>query len=206
MDETVTIRQPANDSGGGLELGRWIGRREAFGLMSGHCSAADVESLRRIKDGKLYEEMDLSWDDFCTKHLHMTRRTVDREIGYLKKFGPAFFALRQLVRITVPQYTAIAGHVSENGLRLEGAVVALLPENSEKLAEALHTLARRKEPTLEEAASRAFAATLQRLHAASASLQSLEEELDREQIKALATEVASIVTAAAGWGVVVVAR
>ena len=39
-------------------LDRWLGRREAFGLIAGRCSAAEVESLRRIRTEKLYRERD----------------------------------------------------------------------------------------------------------------------------------------------------
>jgi hypothetical protein len=42
-----------------LCLNRWMGRREAFGLVAGRCAAADIETLRQIREQKLY-----SWTKF----------------------------------------------------------------------------------------------------------------------------------------------
>src|SRR5262249_13199135 len=49
-----------------VELGNWMGRREAFGLMAGRCSAADAECLRRMRDDRSYRDLNCSWEDFCT--------------------------------------------------------------------------------------------------------------------------------------------
>jgi hypothetical protein len=81
---------PALTDAQGILLGQWMGRREAFGLIAGRCSAADIEILRRMKEEKLYATLDCTWDEFCTRHLHVSRRTVDTEIAYLREFGPAF--------------------------------------------------------------------------------------------------------------------
>jgi hypothetical protein len=61
-----------------LDLGRWMGRREAFGLMAGRCSAADAENLRRIRDEKLYKRLKCTWAEYCMRHLNVERRSVDR--------------------------------------------------------------------------------------------------------------------------------
>jgi len=37
-----------------FELGQWLGRKQAFGLIAGKTAAADVECLRRIRDGNLF--------------------------------------------------------------------------------------------------------------------------------------------------------
>ncbi|HUI80868.1 MAG TPA: hypothetical protein VLY24_23240 [Bryobacteraceae bacterium] len=36
-----------------FDLGTWLGRKQAFGLMAGKCSAADAECLRNIREQKL---------------------------------------------------------------------------------------------------------------------------------------------------------
>jgi hypothetical protein len=48
-----------------LDLGTWLGRKQAFGLMAGKCSAADAECLRNIRENKLYRCLQLNWDNFC---------------------------------------------------------------------------------------------------------------------------------------------
>ena len=53
----------------GVEVGRLMGRREAFAAVSGRCSAAEAESLRRLRDEKAYREFGLTWEEFCEKRL-----------------------------------------------------------------------------------------------------------------------------------------
>ena len=93
-----------------------MGRREAFGLIAGRCSAADIEILRRVNDEKVYAAMNCTWAEFCTRHLHVARRTVDYEIGLLREFGPAFFTVRQLTYVTVKDFKGIAPNVIEQGV------------------------------------------------------------------------------------------
>ena len=42
MDPSALVKA----EGGVDELNRWLGRREAFGLMAGRCSAGDVECMK----------------------------------------------------------------------------------------------------------------------------------------------------------------
>lgn len=144
MEESIenTKTVPGNT---GIDLGRWLGRREAFGLVAGRCSAAEVESLRRIREEKHYRLAARNWNEFCTRYLRVSRRSVDRAIGYLQEFGPAYFHISQLSHIGEREYRAIAAQVTEEGVNLDGNVVALLPENSQKVAEAISELLRRNE-------------------------------------------------------------
>src|SRR5271157_41628 len=167
------------------QLGQWMGRREAFGLMAGRCSAADVEILRRLKDENLYAAMDCTWDDFCTGHLHVARRTVDHEIRLLREFGPAFFTVRQLTHISVKDYQAIAAHITDQGVHVDGEVIALLPENSEPLAAAVEELVKRSGSEDREAAPAPFDALLKRCQAVGRALRAFEEKLDSQQQSAL---------------------
>lgn len=184
-----------------MELGKWVGRREAFGLMAGHCSAADVESLRRIKEGKLYEKH-CTWEEFCSRHLRMARRTVDRDIAYLKRFGTAFFTMRQLAHISLREYAQIAGHISDAGVRLDGEVIALLPENGEQLAGALKTLLERTGSAAPALPPPAFDSVLQRFRAATQGLRSFEGDLNGTQLRALGMEIAEALSAAGDRGLV----
>ena len=68
---------------------------EAFGQMAGRCTGAQIESLRRIREEKAYRDSDCTWAEFCLHHLHVDRRNVDRAIGYLQEFGPAFLHIHK---------------------------------------------------------------------------------------------------------------
>ena len=56
-------------------------------------------------------------------------------IGWLVEFGPVFFDLAQMTGITADEYRAIAPAVQTDGVHLGTEVIALLPENAEKVAE-----------------------------------------------------------------------
>ena len=43
----------------GLDLGTWLGRRQAFAVMAGRCSAADAKCLRELRDTKKYKSSGL---------------------------------------------------------------------------------------------------------------------------------------------------
>lgn len=190
-----------------VELGKWIGRREAFGAIAGRCSAAEIESLRRIRDSRLYQEMNCTWEEFCSRYLHVTKRTVDLEISYLRRFGPAFFTLRQLARVSVREYARIAGQISEEGVHVDGNVVALIPENGEALAGAVGTLLERSEPAPADVAPAAmpapFETVLQRFRGAAEELRAFDGGMDGQQLHALAGEIANLLAAAAERGVTI---
>jgi len=202
MDEIVNIGETAPNAADpqSVELGIWIGRREAFGLIAGRCSAAEAESLRRIRDGRLYQKLNPTWEEFCTKQLHVSCRTVERELANLRRFGPAFFTVRQLTHISASQYAQLAQRISEDGVRLDDEVVALIPENSEQLSNALKTLLERTESAAPALAPPAFDGVLQSFRAATRKLRSFDGDLDRTQLGALAREIAAVLSAAGDRG------
>jgi hypothetical protein len=135
------------------ELDRWLGRREAFGIMAGRCSAADVECMKRIRDGKLYAKRAKDWAEFCEKELHMSKSKVNRLIALRDKWGDAFFLVVQLTGISVAEYRDIAPAVSDRGIECNGEVIALCPENGERIGAAVSSIlaaADRPEPSYRE--------------------------------------------------------
>ena len=48
-----------------LELGINLGQHHAFGLMAGRCSAAQAQTLKRLREDKLYLQCDPVWREFC---------------------------------------------------------------------------------------------------------------------------------------------
>jgi hypothetical protein len=178
------MNNPIDKQDSHLELDRWLGRREAFGLIAGRCSAAEVESLRRIRDEKLYCEKTPSWDEFCSQHLGVSRRNVERSIRHLEEFGPAFFHVSQLAHISAQEYRAIAEHVTATGVRLDGNEIALLPENSEKLTGAVAELLRRQKRQPEKPASApSFPTALRRCQAAADFLDLLPSLEPQQKLK-----------------------
>src|SRR3954471_3344434 len=121
----------------GLKVMRLLGHREAFAAISGSCSAVEVEKIREIRDGKLYRHFDMSWDEFCPKRLGASRRNIERMLRPLYEFGPSYYHVAQITHVTPEEYRAIAPYVSADGVNVNGAVIALLPENSEQVSAAV---------------------------------------------------------------------
>jgi hypothetical protein len=138
MQELKTI--PSPDNSGDFELGVMLGSRKAFASVSGRCSAADAECMRRIRDQKLYVGRTASWDEFCREYLGLSKTHANRVIRYLEEFGGDYFELSQLTRVTPMQYRAIAPAIRDQKLHVEGEAIALIPENSDRIAAALAEL------------------------------------------------------------------
>jgi hypothetical protein len=122
---------------GSFELGKVVGQQEAFGLVAGRCSAAAAAALRRIREERIYKASGLSWHEFCPRHLGISRTQADRLIGQFEEFGPEFFELTQLTRIPPDAYRAIAHAVKDRQIHWQGEAIALIPENSARVAAAV---------------------------------------------------------------------
>ena len=93
-----------------LTLGRLLGRREAFNLVAARCSAAEAGQLREIRATKNYLDCG-DWEEFCWKHLQMSRENANRIIRLLEELGPQYFELAQLTRIS-PQTSCMSASFS----------------------------------------------------------------------------------------------
>src|SRR5437868_3723588 len=125
---------------GGLDLGTWLGRHQAFGLVAGRCSAAFAESLLEIKERKLYLATDENWEDFCANRLGISRATADRVLRQHKQLGEGYDKLNSFVKIKPSEYRLIAAAVSEDGLSYAGETIPMEPENAPALARAVEAL------------------------------------------------------------------
>ena len=142
---------PGTAEGGLDDLNRWLGRREAFSLTAGRCSAADIECMRRIRDHKLYLGRAESWPEFCVEHFHMGERNANRLIGLLEKYGAEYFHTAQITRIFGSEYRAFSPTTGTRGIESNGESIPLTPENSERIAEAVLSLRQARESTREPA-------------------------------------------------------
>jgi hypothetical protein len=136
-----------------LELGALLGRSQALRLIATHCGAADAQCLKAIKDGGNYKELGLSWEDFCTQYLGIHRSTAEDIIRRFEEFGPAYFKLAELMRITPAAFRQIESAVSTDDecLVVRGESIPINRENAQRLIEAVGQLVTRN--TVEKAAS-----------------------------------------------------
>jgi len=125
-----------------FDIGTWVGRRQAFALIAGRCSAADAEILFEIREKKLFRTIEQTWEDFCARRLGMTRGYVDRVIRQFQQLGPNLYKLSCFTRIKPAEYNLIGGALTGEGLAYGGEVIALEPENAPQLAEAVEALRR----------------------------------------------------------------
>lgn len=123
-----------------LDLGRLLGRREAFQIVAARCTAADASLLRDIRERKLYIGHAKDWEEFCLKHLHTSKQNANRLIHILEEFGPGYFEVAQFTRISPATYRAIAPAVQDHTLEHNGETIALVPENAERVTAALSQL------------------------------------------------------------------
>ncbi len=129
-----------------LELGTWIGRKQALATVAGGCSAADAECLRQMRDQRTYRQLGLKWAEFCKQRLGMSQPAVDKIIHRLEEFGPQYFRLAQATGITADEYRSIAGQVSEQGLSHAGECIPINSEHAPRLIAAVAELQRQAQP------------------------------------------------------------
>ncbi len=108
--------------------------------MAGKTAAADVECLRRIRDGNLFRARGVDWAEFCQKYAGVTSSYANRLIRQFEEFGPNYFDLSKIVRISAESYRKISNAVGDEGIEFGGEKIAISPENSDKIAEAVKAL------------------------------------------------------------------
>jgi hypothetical protein len=123
-----------------VDLGAWLGRKQAFTLIAGRCSAATVVCLRKIREGKRYRALGLTWEEFCRQRAGISRAWADKVIQQLEQLGPAYFELSSVTRITPDQFRQIADAVTDEGLSYAGEPIEIIPENALLLAQAIEIL------------------------------------------------------------------
>jgi len=184
-----------------LNLGQWLGRREAFGAMAGRCSAAEIECLRRIHNEKLYRGHAGTWEEFCTKHLGASRRSVDVSIRLFDELGPAYFHVAQLAHITPAEYREIAPRMSAEGLSANGETIPLLPENRDRIAAVIGEARAHSRKARRPGKPAGFEAALEHCQAAADLLQVLFTPPSLERQLVMAASINRLREAAARLGI-----
>ncbi len=182
-----------------LNLGQWLGRREAFGAMAGRCSAAEIECVRRLRNERLYRGHARNWREFCLRHLGASRRTVDANIRLFDELGPAYFHVAQLAHITPAEYREIAPRMSAEGLSANGETIPLLPENRAAVAAAIGEVRGKKKTRPRKPAG--FEAALEHCRAAADLLGALFTPPNLERQLVMAASINRLRDAAARLGI-----
>ena len=123
-----------------IDAGAWVGRQQAFAVIANQCSAAQALCLKRVRETRLFEKLELTWEEFCKEYAGISRENADRLIRQHEEFGDAYFRLSEIARISPETYRQIAGQISDEGLELDGGKLALIPENGPKIRAAIQTL------------------------------------------------------------------
>ena len=123
-----------------LDLGAWLGRKQAFSGMVGRCSAAEANCLRTIREEKRYKITGLTWEAFCTKHLGISRALADKTIRLLEEFGERYFHLNGVIAIPPEGYRLVAGSGGDEAVQYQGESIPIAAQNAARLGEALDSL------------------------------------------------------------------
>ncbi len=111
-------------------------------MVSGRTAAAQAACLQRVRQEKLFQALEPTWEQFCPKYLRISRAEADRIIRLWEEFGSAYFEMAQLTRISPETYRAIAPAVQDGALHVDGEAIQLNPENSRRVADAVSRLRR----------------------------------------------------------------
>ena len=180
---------PFEDAPANLDLSRWTGRRESSAGTASDARVAQVADLRRIRDEKLYGSLTETWEEFCEKHLLISRRSIDRNIRRLKEFGPAYFHLAEAMPLSSHECRMISEHICPEGVRVDGTLIPFGERNRQRLAAAIAELLRRGGPKPARTRAESFTRVAARLEAAAKALDRYDRTLDRLQKLELAALV-----------------
>lgn len=121
-----------------IELAQWVGRQQAFGLISAKCSAAQAEILKRLKDTSAHKAFGLTREEFCDQYLGISRQTADRIIANYEEFGAAYFAMSNVIRISPATYRLLAPAVEGNELIFGDEKIPITKANADRILEAVN--------------------------------------------------------------------
>jgi hypothetical protein len=138
MDSTLSTLS-AEDAEA-VDLGVALGEQHAFGLIAGRSAAAQAAAIKRLRDEKKYKRLSPHWNQFCPKFLNMSGTQADRIVRLFEEFGPGYFEVAQLTRISADTYRAIEPSIKDGALHLKGEAIQLEPRNAQKVAQAVAEL------------------------------------------------------------------
>ena len=135
-NEDESNQQKSNETM--LNLGAWLGRNQAFGLIAARSSAAAAECMKAIKDAGEYKQLGITWDEVCTKYLGASRTYVEKQIRLFEEFGPGYHRFHEVMPISPETYRLIEASVADDGLQHNGERIAITRENRGRLSAAVN--------------------------------------------------------------------
>jgi hypothetical protein len=120
-----------------IELGTWIGRGQAFGVIANGCAAAQAECLRQVRDYESYRKIGLTWDEYCEQYAGLSRSRADDLIRNLNEFGKTFFDLSNIVRISPEAYRKVQKKIRNDAIEIGAELVPIIPENAARIRRAV---------------------------------------------------------------------
>jgi hypothetical protein len=125
-----------------MEIGTWVGRRQALAMVAGGCSAADAKCLRTLREQKKYRQLGMTWEQFCKERLGISRSTADYVIALDKELGSAYFTFAQVTGATPDQFRKLLPAISGHKLLHAGEEIPIDAEHAPRLAVAVADLTR----------------------------------------------------------------
>jgi hypothetical protein len=123
-----------------VDAGLLTGRQQAFAMIASKCTYAQAVCLKQIHTTRAYEQFGLSWEDFCSKHVGISRVHAERIIHRLDEFGEAWFRLSALARISTDLFREIHDRVTADTIELDGEQIPLIPANTQKIRAGIRRL------------------------------------------------------------------
>jgi hypothetical protein len=120
-----------------IDLGVALGESHAFGVIAGRSAAAQAAVIKRLRDEKKYKRFTPHWNEFCPKLLNMSGTQADKIIRLFDEFGPGYFEVAQLTRISAETYRAIEPSIKDGALHSKGEAIEIEPRNAQKVAQAV---------------------------------------------------------------------
>src|SRR6266851_5211095 len=148
VEEQTNELTPTGDAGSEtlLNLGMWLGRHQAFGLIANQCSAGDAECLKILRENEEYKKLGLTWEEFCITHAGVGRAYADRLIQYLEEFGTNYFRMAELMQISAETYRLVADSVGDAGMEVNGETIPINRQNRRKILAAVRAARTNTQP------------------------------------------------------------
>ncbi len=155
-----------NENSDRFEAGCWLGRAQVVAAMANQCSFAQAECLRKLKESNAHQALGLTWEEFCSQHVGLSRARADAIIQNAREFGESYFRLAEIVPISPQTYRQIDPSVDGETVDLgNGKILALTPENAPAIRAAIAELRKRRAPSGDFGKDAAFRSIRRRLKA-----------------------------------------
>ncbi len=140
------------------QIFRRLGQADISRLVKQKTAYAEALLYKQLKDEQAHKDVRLSWNDFCTQWIKVSRPTVDLCIKHVEEFGQAYFELNQAMRISPSAYRSL--QITDGKMEVDGELVAVNAKNADVIAEVVERLkeaarvAKRKEAEQRAAATK----------------------------------------------------